>query len=267
MAKGRVQDRVAIISGSAKGMGAAISRRLAEEGAKVVCGDIDETNGEKVVAEIHASGGEAIFTRLDVSKEEDWIAITDLAEKKFGGLNILVNNAGVLPRQAAIDEMTLEQWHHTLAVDLDGVFLGCKHGIKLMRKGTAKGGFDCAIVNISSAMGLIGASHTADYCAAKGGVRLLTKAVALECAEGKYRIRCNSIHPGAIDTPMIRNAAADDHRLGTQNEIFEMMARNHPIGRIGSPVDIANTVLFLASDEAGYITGAELSVDGGLVAQ
>jgi len=267
MTKGKVQDRVAIVSGSAKGMGAAISRRLAEEGAKVICGDVDETNGEKIAAEIQAGGGEAIFTRLDVSKEEDWVAITALAEKKYGGLHIVVNNAGILPKQSAIDEMTLEQWHRTLGVNLDGVFFGCKYGVKLMKKGTAAGGFDCAIVNISSANGIVGASHMADYCASKGGVRLLTKAVAIECGEARYRIRVNSIHPGAIDTPMIRNHSEEGHRLGSQNEIFEMMRRNHPMGKIGSTLDIANAVLFLASDDSGFVTGAELSVDGGLVAQ
>jgi 3(or 17)beta-hydroxysteroid dehydrogenase len=264
---GRVQDRVAIVTGSAKGMGAAIMRILAREGAHVIGGDVDEKLGEEVAAGIRAKGGDALFLRHDVSDEASWQRIVQLAEDRFGGLHILVNNAGVLPQQSAIDEMPLTQWRHTLSVDLDGVFLGCKHGVRAMKKGTAKGGPDCAIVNISSALGLVGASHCADYVAAKGGVRLLTKAVALECAEGKHRIRVNSIHPGAIDTPMIRGHVADGHRLGTSNEMIDLMIKTHPIGRLGEPSDIGNAVLFLASDEAGFITGSELAVDGGLTAQ
>jgi 3(or 17)beta-hydroxysteroid dehydrogenase len=268
MAKGRVQDRVAIVTGAANGMGAATSRLLAQEGAKVILADIDEENGERVAASIQASGGEAIFTRLDVTKEEDWIAIMALAEKRYGGLHILINNAGILPAGSSIMDLSQAQFRKTLAINVEGPFLGCKHGVKLMKQGTAKGGFDCAIVNISSALGMVGAAKVTDYCASKGAVRLLTKSVALECAEDRLRIRVNSVHPGATDTQMIRYLPVDGSGSGSgSNELYDMMRKTHPLGRIADPKDIGYAVLFLASDEAINITGAELSVDGGLVAQ
>lgn len=258
---GRVQGKIAIVTGAAKGIGAASAKALAREGAKVVCTDLDEAGGEAVAAEIQRTGGEAIFARHDVVDESQWERVTKLAEDRFGGLHIVVNNAGIAPEGGPIEEKTLEQWRHTIAIDLDSVFLGCKHAIRTIKKTTAKGGSG-SIINISSILGLVGSANASDYNAAKGGVRLLTKAAALECAEAGYGIRVNSIHPGYIDTPMVRGVV-DRGMPVSGNEMIQFLTMLHPIGRLGVADEIANSVLFLASDEASFITGAELVVDGG----
>ncbi len=261
---GRVAGKVAIVTGAAKGIGAASAKALAREGAKVICTDLDEGAGEAVVAEIQRTGGEAVFARHDVCDESQWERVTKLAEDRYGGLHILVNNAGIAPEGGPIEEKSLEDWRHTLAVDLDSVFLGCKHGIRTIKKTTAKGASG-SIINISSILGLVGSSNAADYVAAKGGVRLLSKAAALECAEAGYRIRVNSVHPGYIDTPMVRNVAEKGMPglASSGNEVIALLTMLHPIGRLGIADEIANTVLFLASDESSFTTGTELVVDGG----
>lgn len=266
---GRVSGKVAIVTGAAKGIGAASAKALAREGAKVVCSDFDEPGGEALAAEIQRLGGEAIFVAHDVTSEAQWENVVAVAEKRFGGLHIVVNNAGIAPEGLPIEELSLESWRHTLAVDLDSVFLGCKHAIRTIKKTTATGAKG-SIINISSIMGLIGWPHTADYNAAKGGVRLLTKCAALECAGAGYDIRVNSIHPGYIDTPLVRNAIANN--VGAEdgigpNERMEMLVSLHPIGRLGVADEIANMVLFLASDESSFVTGAEMVVDGGYTAR
>jgi NAD(P)-dependent dehydrogenase (short-subunit alcohol dehydrogenase family) len=266
---GRVQGKVAIVTGAAKGIGAASARALAREGASVICSDFDEGAGEAMAAEIQRSGGDAIFVAHDVTDESQWENVVKVAEEKFGGLHIVVNNAGIAPAGGPIEDLTLEGWRHTIAVDLDSVFLGCKHAIRTIKKTTAKGAKG-SIINISSIMGLIGWANTADYNAAKGGVRLLTKCAALECAQAGYDIRVNSIHPGYIDTPLVRNAIANgvsaEAGVGP-NEMMEMLVSLHPIGRLGIADEIANMVLFLASDEASFVTGAEMVVDGGYTAR
>ena len=266
---GRVTGKVAIVTGAAKGIGAASAKALAREGAKVICSDFDEAGGEALAAEIQRLGGEAIFVAHDVTSESQWENVVAVAEKRFGGLHIVVNNAGIAPEGLPIEELTLEGWRHTLAVDLDSVFLGCKHAIRTIKKTTAAGAKG-SIINISSIMGLIGWPNTADYNAAKGGVRLLTKCAALECAGAGYDIRVNSIHPGYIDTPLVRNAIANS--VGAEdgigpNERMEMLVSLHPIGRLGVADEIANMVLFLASDESSFVTGAEMVVDGGYTAR
>jgi len=263
---GRLEGRVAIVTGAAKGIGAISARLMAQEGAKVLCTDLDEEAGLKIVDAISQAGGEALFMRHDVVDEAQWERAVALAEEKFGALHILVNNAGIAPEPSTIEDKPLESWRHTIAVDLDSVFLGCKHGIRTIKKTTAKGGPSGSIINVSSILGLVGQPGASDYNAAKGGVRLLTKSAALECAQAGYRIRVNSVHPGYIRTPMVESVIERGEMGGVQigsNEMVEMLTMLHPIGRLGAPEDIGNGIVFLASEEAAFMTGAELVIDGG----
>jgi 3(or 17)beta-hydroxysteroid dehydrogenase len=263
---GRVQGKVAIVTGAAKGIGAATAAVLAREGAKIVCTDLDEQGGQAVADEIANAGGEAIFKRHDVVDEAQWEAAVALAEERFGGLHILVNNAGIAPEGGPIEEKTLASWRRTIEIDLDSVFLGCKHGIRTIKKHTSKGGAGGSIINISSILGLVGQPNASDYNAAKGGVRLLTKSAALECAEAGYNIRVNSVHPGYIDTPLVRDAlnrgVVQGQAVGP-NEMRELLIMLHPVGRLGIAEEIANAVLFLSSEESSFMTGSELVADGG----
>ena len=263
---GRVQGKVAIVTGAAKGIGAATAAILAREGAKIVCTDLDEEGGQAVADEIANAGGEAAFIRHDVVDEAQWEAAAKLAEERFGGLHILVNNAGIAPEGGPIEEKTLASWRRTIEIDLDSVFLGCKHGIRTIKKHTAKGGTGGSIINISSILGLVGHPGASDYNAAKGGVRLLTKSAALECAEAGYNIRVNSVHPGYIDTPLVRDAlnrgVVQGQAVGP-NEMRELLIMLHPVGRLGIAEEIANTILFLASEDSSFMTGSELVADGG----
>ncbi|MBO6634214.1 glucose 1-dehydrogenase [Parvibaculum sp.] len=263
---GRVQGKVAIVTGAAKGIGAATAAVLAREGAKIVCTDLDEQGGQAVADEIANAGGEAIFKRHDVVDESQWEAAVVLAEERFGGLHILVNNAGIAPEGGPIEEKTLASWRRTIEIDLDSVFLGCKHGIRTIKKHTSKGGAGGSIINISSILGLVGQPNASDYNAAKGGVRLLTKSAALECAEAGYNIRVNSVHPGYIDTPLVRDAlnrgVVQGQAVGP-NEMRELLIMLHPVGRLGIAEEIANAVLFLSSEESSFMTGSELVADGG----
>ncbi len=262
--KGRVEGKVAIVTGAAKGIGAASARLLAREGAKLVLSDLDRTGGDAVVSDILAAGGDAIFVSHDVTDEAQWEQLVAVARERFGGLDVLVNNAGISPSGKPIEDLGLDEWRRTLAVDLDSVFLGCKYAIRAMKTG---GG---SIINISSIMGLVGSSNMADYNAAKGGVRLLTKAAALEVAALGYPIRVNSVHPGYIDTPMVRTAidrGIEANGAGSQNEAITLLTMLHPIGRLGVADEIGNAVLFLASDESSFMTGSELVVDGGYTAR
>ncbi|MEP0708708.1 MAG: glucose 1-dehydrogenase [Parvibaculum sp.] len=262
----RMKNKVALVTGAAKGIGAATAAILAREGAKIVCTDLDEQAGQAVADEIANAGGEASFIRHDVVNEAEWEAAAKHAEEKFGGLHILVNNAGIAPESGPIEEKTLESWQRTISVDLDSVFLGCKHGIRTIKKYTAKGGAGGSIINISSILGLVGQPGASDYNAAKGGVRLLTKSAALECADAGYNIRVNSVHPGYIDTPMVKNVINRGVMGGAvvgANEMREMLIMLHPVGRLGIAEEIANAILFLASDESSFMTGSEVVVDGG----
>ncbi|MBA4211002.1 MAG: 3-beta hydroxysteroid dehydrogenase, partial [Parvibaculum sp.] len=177
----RMKGKVALVTGAAKGLGAATAKVLAREGAKVVCTDLDEKGGLAVADEIANAGGEAAFMRQDVVDEAQWEAAVKLAEDRFGGLHVLVNNAGIAPEGGPIEEKTLASWRRTIEIDLDSVFLGCKYGIRTIKKYTAKGGMGGSIINLSSILGLVGQPNASDYNAAKGGVRLLTKSAALEC--------------------------------------------------------------------------------------
>ncbi len=251
---GRVQDKVALVTGGASGIGLTTAGLLAREGAKVVIADIDRAAAARAVA---ALGPPASAQPLDVTREADWIAATDAVVRDFGRLDILVNNAGTALLKD-IEATTLDDWRGLMAVNLDGTFLGCKHAIRVMKE---RGGG--SIVNLSSIAGMIGNPSLAAYCASKGGVRLLTKTVALHCARRGYNIRCNSVHPSFVQSPMLEAmiAAARD-----PDKMRANVTAAAPLGRLAQPAEVAQTILFLASDESAFTTGAELVVDGGLTA-
>lgn len=248
---GRLDGKVAVISGGARGQGAAEGKLFAREGAKVVLGDVIDAEGQQTAQEIEAAGGTAVYLHLDVTQEADWQQAIDTTVQRFGKLDILVNNAGIL-RVEGLEDTTLEIWNQVFAVNQTGVFLGMKFAVPAMR--AAGGG---SIINISSVAGLVGGGGATAYQASKGAVRILTKSVATEYA--KENIRCNSIHPGLITTLMVTE--------GIDPEGQQMIERMTPLGRAGSADEIANGALFLASDESSYMTGAELVLDGGMTAQ
>src|SRR2546429_56840 len=251
----QVQGKVALVTGGASGIGEAVSELLAREGASVAVTDIDELRGPELVARIKKAGGEATFWHQDVTSEERWIEVVAETVKRYGRLDILVSNAGIGIGVPSITEMTLEDWRRQTAINLDGVFLSVKHCLPAMRKG-GRGG---SIILISSLAGLRGAQSLAGYCATKGGVRLFAKAIAMECASFGDGVRVNSVHPGIIDTP-IWGKIRPDLAGGGRNapiDIEEYGRRGAPLGRVGPPQDIANGVLFLASDASSCITGAE----------
>ena len=249
----RLAGKVALISGGARGMGAVEARLFAQEGARVVIGDILEAEGRKVEADIRAAGGEAVFVRLDVTNEADWQQAVATAESRFGTLHILVNNAGV-SGHGKVEDTPAEEWDRVMDINAKGVFLGSKTAIPAMRR--AGGG---SIINISSQLGLVGVDNSSpQYQASKGAVRLLTKATAMQyAAEG---IRANSVHPGPIVTPMTEARRGDP-------EVYKLTVGRIPLGRYGQPEDVAYGVLYLASDESTYVTGSELVIDGGWTAQ
>ncbi|HEY0107270.1 MAG TPA: glucose 1-dehydrogenase [Rhizomicrobium sp.] len=264
----RLDKRVAVVTGGASGIGRACALALAAEGAAVMIGDIDETGGAETRDAIAANGGSAQFRRLDVTKEDDWDAFVAATARQFGALHVLVNNAGICISRPLL-EMSFESWRRQMAINLDGLFLGTKAALPLMAK--SGGG---AIVNLSSVAGLRGVAGMSGYCATKGGVRLFTKAVALECAQARNNIRVNSIHPGAIETPIWLKLGNDgdmpapDARRNSDAmaEIRAAGAAVTPLGHSGVPADIAAGVVFLASDDARFITGTELVIDGGVMA-
>ena len=248
----RLQGKVAIITGGARGQGAAEARMFVREGAKVVFGDILDDEGRQVEAEIAAAGGEAVYVRLDVTDEDAWREAVGTAVSRFGKVDILVNNAGIASWNAG-DDATVEEWDRIMEVNAKGVFLGTKAVIPAMR--TAGGG---SIINISSISGMVGQTNIhPGYNASKGAVRILTKSTAVQhAAEG---IRCNSIHPGPVKTPMTERGWSDP-------EWLQAMRRRTPLGRYADPDEIAYGVLFLASDESSFMTGSEMVIDGGVTA-
>jgi NAD(P)-dependent dehydrogenase (short-subunit alcohol dehydrogenase family) len=247
---GRLDGKVALISGAARGMGECEARLFAREGAKVVLGDVLEEQGQQAVSGIAQQGGAATFVSLDVTAESDWQRAVETAERAYGKLDVLVNNAGIV-RMAPLDETSLEAWNEVINVNQTGVFLGMRYAVPAMRR--AGGG---SIINISSVAGLIGLPDIPAYQASKGAVRLLTKHTAIQYA--KDQIRVNSVHPGRIETPMTANLAPERR---------EMVLRLTPMGRDGKPEEVAYGVLYLASDESSFVTGAELVIDGGYTAQ
>ena len=244
---GRLEGKVALISGGARGQGAAEATMFANEGAMVVIGDVLDEAGTELEAEIRRQGGQATYVHLDVTSEEDWDRAVSLAEDRYGKLNVLVNNAGITLRRN-LEETTAEDWDSVMEINAKGVFLGTRYSVPAMRRAGSG-----SIVNISSISGLVGMGAPA-YNASKGAVRLLTKMVAMEYA--KDQIRCNSVHPGSIDTLMFQSGHHDEAARAKR-------ASQIPLGRIGTTEDVAYGVLYLASDESSYVTGSELVVDGG----
>ena len=251
---GRLDGKVALISGGARGQGAAEARMFASEGACVVFGDILDDEGRRVEAEILELGGQATYIHLDVTQEADWAAAVNRAVSEYGKLDVLVNNAGIVLGRS-IEEMTVEEWDRLFDVNAKSVFLGTRASLGAMRD--AGGG---SIVNISSTAGLVGNDYNlAGYSSTKGAVRLFTKSTAIQHA--RDGIRCNSVHPGPIDTPMLAES-----RRGRGALTDEQQRQRTPLGRIGRPEDIAFAVIYLASDESSFVTGSEVVVDGGRTA-
>ena len=251
----RLEGKVALISGGARGQGAAEAILFAREGAKVVIGDILDEEGRQTEAQISELGGDATYVHLDVTSEEDWGAAVQTALDRYGRLDILVNNAGIGGSGGGVEGETSDNWDTTLDINGKGVFLGTRAAIPAIRDSGGGG----SIVNISSIAGLIGlGSGNPAYAASKGAVRLLTKSTAVQYAA--ENIRCNSVHPGLIVTAMTEGIFADPERLKYWDD-------NTPVGRYGTVDDIANGVIFLASDESSYMTGSELVIDGGVTAQ
>jgi len=254
----RMRGKVALVTGAASGIGRATAVLFAREGGRVLLTDVDPS-GEAVAQSI---GGEARFLRHDVTDEASWAGAVRTAVEAFGRLDILVNNAGISFARP-LGEMTLAEWRRLMAVNLDGVFLGTREAVRAMRR--SGGG---AIVNVSSASGLVGSPTASAYCASKGGVRLFTKAVALEVAGDGIRV--NSVHPGGVKTPIW--AKADFWpglvaQSGSEDAAFQALAGAAPLGRLADPEEIAEAILYLASDASKFMTGSELVIDGGWTAQ
>ena len=250
---GRVEGKVALVTGAADGLGKADAMRLAEEGAVVVLTDVNAELGEATADGIRSAGGKASFRSQDVSSEEQWQDTIEHIRSEHGRLDILVNNAGIV-MMATPEDCTLEAFQKQNAVMSEGVFLGCKHAMGLMNE--SGGG---SIINMSSTASHLGYPIFFAYSAAKGAVRSMTKAIAVHCQMNDYNIRCNSLHPGAINTPMVQKTSSD---LGVEN-----MEDMSPVVGIGMPIDVANVVLFLASDESRFVNGSEIMIDNALLIQ
>ena len=253
----RLRGKAAIVTGGARGIGASCCLALAQEGASVLVTDVLDDEGKAVADGIRASGGRAVFRHHDVSSEAAWIAVVETAVREFGGLHVLVNNAGIA-RIEDVEEETLEGYQKLIAVNQTGAWLGMKAAVPAMKRAGS-----ASIVNVASIYGTVGGNGNAiAYHASKGALRLMTKSAALRYA--KEGIRVNSVHPGFIDTPMVGPFLAKSE--GAPNPMLDYILTHTPMGRVGRPEEVANAVTFLASDESSYMTGSELYVDGGWTA-
>ena len=254
---GRLENRVAVVTGAGGGIGSAIASRFVEEGAAVVLTDVSEAAVQAAADALCDRGGAAVGLRHDVTDSADWARVLGLARERFGGIDILVNNAG-LAHVASIEDATFEDWRRIMAVNLDGVFLGTQAAVAEMR---GRGG---SIINMSSIRAMVSNPSTVVYDASKAAVAALTRSAALHCARQGYAIRINSVHPGYILTDMVQNVF---NKQSDPDAVRDQVMAAQPIGRMGRPMEIADAVLFLASDESSFMIGSQLVVDGGYTAQ
>lgn len=252
---GRLDNKVVLITGAASGIGRGTAQLFAAEGAAVVALDVNREGVEHTVAMIEAEGGKAIAGVLDVADEASWQAAIADTLAAFGKLNIVCNIAGI-GAPLDFEELSLARWNQEIGVNLTGVFLGCQYGVRTIKQNGEPG----AIVNLGSISGLGGAPSTAAYCASKGGVRVLTKAVALHCAKKGYKIRCNAVHPSYVDTAMFDPMVSMFPDRATMLGEF---AKDIPLGRVATPLDVAQAILFLSTGDSAMVTGSEIVVDGG----
>ncbi|MGH1490244.1 MAG: glucose 1-dehydrogenase [Acidimicrobiales bacterium] len=257
---GRVEGKIALITGGARGLGEATGRTMATEGATVILTDVLDAEGTALAASINADGGKAEYIHQDVTQEGLWDEITSDIVARHGRLDVVVNNAGVV-LDANVEDTTLDGWRHVNAINSEAVFLGTRAAIKVMKAQDPQGG---SIVNISSIAGLVGIENLAAYNASKGAVRLFSKSAALHVASEGYNIRVNSVHPSYTWTPMVQLLGDN---TGDRDAFFDALGEAHPLGRPGIPMDIAWGVLYLASDESTWVTGSELVIDGGITAR
>jgi len=254
----RLKHKIALITGASRGIGAETAKLLVDEGAEVILTDIRDDEGQALADTLGAS-----YEHLDVASEAEWRALTNKIMQKHGRLDVLFNNAGIIGLDEALgpqdpEHASLDSWHHVHAINLDGVFLGCKYGIALMK---AQGG---SIINMSSRSGMVGIPAAAAYASSKAAIRNHSKTVALYCAENNYNIRCNSLHPGAILTPLWDAMLGDDPVI--RDKMIKQISAGVPLGHMGDPIDVAYAVLYLGSNESKYVTGTELTLDGGILA-
>jgi 3(or 17)beta-hydroxysteroid dehydrogenase len=262
----RLDGKVALVSGAARGIGEATARLMVEAGARVVLGDVLDERGQATAANI---GEVALYRHLDVTREDEWSGAVAAAQERFGRLDILVNNAGLYLAKD-IETANVADWQRLCDVNLTGVFLGTKLALPALRAAARDSAHGSAVVNLASVAGLVGAAAAPLYSLTKGGVTLFTKSAALEFARKNYRIRVNSIHPGIIDTDMgdqLFRARAQNSGTNDIEAVKRQAAAAYPIGRLGMPEDVAKGIVFLASDDAAFMTGAGLVVDGGWTAQ
>ncbi|MXO60637.1 glucose 1-dehydrogenase [Altererythrobacter salegens] len=255
---GRLAGKRALVTGAAQGLGAATAKAIAREGGRVLLTDLNLEGVSSVTAEINRAygAGTAFYACHDVASEHDWISVIAQAEQDLGGLSVLVNNAGIVV-MGSVEDISLSEWQRGLAVNTDSVFLGTKHALRLMREYQPG-----SIVNISSIAGLIAAHNFANYNASKAAVWMLSKSIALHCARLGWDIRCNSIHPTFIRTPILADLVGDKD----ESTVLAKLARQVPLGRLGEAEDVAHAVVYLASDESRFMTGAEIKLDGGISA-
>lgn len=265
----KLKDKTVLITGASRGIGATTARLMAEHGATVFASDILEAEVQQAASEIAGNGGHASAIKLDVTKESDWYAAIDLISSTTSGLDILVNNAGILLAKD-FEDVSISEWQTLVNVNMTSVFLGTKICAPALRESAKRNQHGSAIVNVSSIVGLVAAPNDQLYAMTKGGVTLFTKSTAVSFAMKGDRIRVNSVHPGVVNTRMGEQAiAAQAIRLGITDteEIRKASAERHPMGEIADPIDIANSILFLASDDSRFMTGISLPVDGGYTAQ